>query len=61
MVAGDQVPGMAGLLVELVGSLGAFAFRHKGPIWAKVGITRLVMVRVALKVVAHWPADGVNV
>jgi len=60
MVAGFHVPGMAGLLVELAGNFGRFAFRHNGPIWAKVGVTFGVMVRVALKVVAHWPAAGVK-
>ncbi len=38
MVAGNQVPVMEGLLVELLGSAGGVEFRHSWPIWVKVGV-----------------------
>jgi len=39
IVAGFQVPEMAGTLVELVGKGGGVEFWHKGPIAAKMGVT----------------------
>ena len=59
MVAGFHVP--VKLLVEVVGSAGAVAFWHKGPICVKVGVAADVICIAIVAVVAHWPAAGVKV
>ena len=61
IVAGLQVPVIAGILVELVGSTGAALFWHSGPIPAKAGVRLLVIVISIVTAVAHCPASGVNV
>ena len=53
IVAGDQVPVIAGILVELAGSTGAALFWHSGPIGAKVGVMLLVVVISIVTTVAH--------
>jgi hypothetical protein len=60
IVAGLQEPVME--FVEVLGRAGAAEFLHSGPIWVNRGsidggITTIVMVLV----VAHRPAEGVNV
>ena len=61
MLAGFQLPEMAGTLVEIIGNDGGTEFWHKGPIVAKVGVTRELTVMLRVAVVAHCPAVGVNV
>ena len=58
IVAGFHVPVI--LLFDVVGSAGAVAFWHNGPIWVKVGVTLVPIVIVIVAVVAH-PDEGVNV
>jgi len=53
IIAGDHVPVMAGVLVELVESVGAALFWHSGPIAAKVGVMLLVIVISSVAVTAH--------
>ncbi len=61
IVAGLQVPVIAGVLVELVGRAGATLFRHSGPIASNSGTVGLVISMSRVAVVAHWPAVGVKV
>ena len=51
MVAGLHVPVI--LLVEVVGSAGAVAFWHKGPICVNVGVAALVIWIAIVAVLAH--------
>ena len=53
IVAGNQVPVMVGVLVELVESVGAVLFWHSGPIAAKVGVMLLVIVISIVEATAH--------
>jgi hypothetical protein len=53
MVAGLQVPVMAGVLVELVGNAGAVEFWHSGTICVNVGIIEGVTTIFIVAVVAH--------
>jgi hypothetical protein len=48
-------------LLELFGRVGAVEFRHSGPIWVNAGVTNGSITISIVAVVAHWPADGVNV
>jgi hypothetical protein len=47
-------------LVDVSGNEGGADFLHRGPIFAKVGITSGTTEIVRGAVVAHWPAFGVN-
>ena len=53
IVVGNHVPVMAGVLVELVGNVGAALFWHSGPIAAKVGVMLLVIVISSVTTLAH--------
>ena len=53
IVAGDQVPVIARVFVELVGKAGAALFRHIDPIAVNVGVILLVMVTSIVAVAAH--------
>ena len=59
MFAGLHVPVIP--LVEVVGNAGAVAFWHKGPMGVNVGVNCGLTVMVRLALMAHCPADGVNV
>ena len=59
IVAGFHVPLMP--LLEIAGNAGAAAFWHNGPMALNVGVTCGSIVMLSVVVVAHWPADGVNV
>jgi hypothetical protein len=59
MVAGLHVPVIP--LFDVVGSDGAVLFWHSGPIAVNVGVICGLMVILRVAVVAHCPADGVNV
>ncbi len=59
IVAGLQVPVI--LLVDVVGSAGAVAFWHNGPICANAGVTLVLMVISIVAVAPHCPALGVKV
>jgi hypothetical protein len=52
---------IVGVLVELIGKLGAMLPKHNGPILAKVGIIEVVITISMVPMVAHCPASGVNV
>jgi hypothetical protein len=60
-VEGDHVPVIAGVLVELVGNVGAVVPLQKAGIAAKVGVVFGVTVVVKVAVVAHCPASGVKI
>ena len=53
IVAGDQVPVIAGILLELVGKAGAILFNSNGPIELKVGVMLPVIVISTVTAVAH--------
>jgi hypothetical protein len=53
IVAGFQVPVIAGVLVELFGSEGGVEFRQSGPICANVGTIAVVTTIFIVTVVAH--------
>ena len=53
IVAGLQVPVIAGVLAELTGSEGAVLFWHNGPIAANIGVTWVTMVILRDVVKAH--------
>jgi hypothetical protein len=53
IVAGLQVPVIAGIFVELEGNAGAAEFRHSGPICAKVGVNAEVTTISIVVVFAH--------
>jgi hypothetical protein len=53
IVAGLQVPEIAGILVELAGNEGGAEFRHSGPICAKVGVKAEVTTISIVVVFAH--------
>ena len=53
IVAGDQVPVIAGVFVELAGKAGAVLFRHSDPIAVKVGVMLLVIFTFIVMVAAH--------
>ena len=57
--AGDQVPVMP--LLEVVGSAVRVAPEQIGATGLNVGVIFGLTVIVNVAVVAHWPADGVNV
>jgi hypothetical protein len=57
--AGAQVPVMP--LLEVVGSGASVAPEHIGATAVNVGVTFGLTVIVKVVVVAHCPADGVNV
>ena len=59
--AGDQVPVIGVALVEDVGSGVSTAPEHIGATAAKVGVMFGLTVMVNVVVVAHCPAEGVNV
>ena len=61
MVAGLHVPLMAGVLVELVGKLGAVVFWQIEVICTKVGVMGLVVVMATIFGEAHCPTAGVKV
>ena len=61
LTAGDHVPVIAGVLVEVRGKTGAAAFWQTAGTAEKVGITGASTVIVFVAVVAHAPAFGVNV
>ncbi len=58
-IAGFQVPDIP--FVEVAGNAGMEAPEQYGPTDEKVGVTFGLMVMVSVVVVAHGPADGVNV
>ena len=58
-VAGDQVPFIP--FDDVAGSTGAASPLHIGAIAANVGVMLELTVTVAVVVVAHCPALGVNV
>ena len=58
-IAGDQVPLM--LFVDVVGKFGMVVLIQNGPTCAKFGVISVATCMVMLAVVAHCPADGVNV
>jgi transcription antitermination factor NusG len=58
---GDQVPVIAGVLVELVGKALNVAPEQIGATALKVGVMFGFTVIVNVVVVAHCPAVGVNV
>ena len=58
--AGDQVPVIAGTLVDDVGN-GLVPPSHCAGIALKVGVTFGVIVTCSVVVLAHCPASGVNV
>ena len=60
IVAGLQVPVIAGVLVDAEGNTGAALFWHSGPIAAKAGVRLLVIVISIVTAVEHCPASGVN-
>jgi hypothetical protein len=53
LIAGDQVPVIAGLFVEDVGSAVIVAPEQNGPTDAKEGVTFGVIVTCKVVVVAH--------
>ena len=59
IVAGLHVPVI--LLFDVVGSAGAVAFWHSGPICVNVGVTLPLMVMSIVAVVAQPGVVGVNV
>ena len=59
IVAGFHVPVMP--LLDVVGSAGAVAFWHNGPIALKVGITGAVITTSIVVTLPHCPAFGVKV
>ena len=59
MVAGLHVPLIP--LLEVDGSAGAVAFWHNGAIGVNAGVISGLMVMLNEAVVAHCPAEGVNV
>jgi hypothetical protein len=59
MVAGLQVPFTP--LLDVAGRVCAAEFWHSGPIALNVGVSCGSMVMLSVAVVAHSPADGVNV
>ena len=61
MIAGFQVPVMAGKLVEPVGNIGAALLRQRGPIGANVGLISGSMVISIVAIPAQSPLSGVNV
>ena len=61
IVAGFQVPVIAGELVELIGKVGAVLPKHNGPMLAKVGKIEVVTSISIVIMVAHCPASGVSV
>ena len=61
MVAGLQVPVMAGLFLELAGKTGGVEFRHKGPICKKEGFISEFTVIFMVVVLPHCPGSGVKV
>ena len=61
MIAGLQVPVIAGLFVEVVGNAGMDAPAQYGPTAVNVGVTFGLITMSSVVVTAHCPADGVNV
>jgi hypothetical protein len=59
IVAGLHVPVIP--FVDVVGSDGAVLFWHNGPIAVNVGVSCGLIVMLSDAVVAHCPADGVNI
>ena len=59
IVAGIHVPVMP--LIEVVGNAGAVLFWHSGPIAVNAGVICGLIVIGNVAMVAHCPADGVNV
>jgi len=59
IVAGLHVPAMP--LFEVAGNVGAVLFWQSGPICVNVGVICALIVMLSDAVVAHCPADGVNV
>ena len=59
IVAGLQVPVIP--LLDVVGNAGALEFWQSGPIAENVGVTCGSTVMLSVAVIAHCPADGVNV
>ena len=57
--AGDQVPVMP--LLDVVGRAVNVAPEQMGATAVNVGVILGLTVIVKVVVVAHWPADGVNV
>ncbi len=61
MVAGLQVPVIAGLLLELAGNVGGVEFRHNGPILVKEGVISEFTVIFMVVLLPHWPGFGLKV
>ena len=59
--AGDHVPVIAGVFVELIGSGLNVEPEQIGVTWLKVGVVRGFTVIVIVVFEAHWPAVGVKV
>ena len=59
IVAGLHVPVIP--LLDVVGNVGAVLFWQSGPICVNAGTTCALMVTLSVAVVAHCPAEGVNV
>ena len=53
IVAGDHVPVIAGVFVELAGKAGAALFWHSGAIAVNVGVMLLVILTIIVVVAAH--------
>ena len=60
-VAGDQLPGIAGTLLDEVVSAAMVAPAQNGPAGANTGVTGALMTIVKVALVAHCPAFGVKV
>ncbi len=59
LIPGLQVPAIP--LLDVVGNAGMEAPEQYGPTGENVGTVLGLMVMVSVVVVAHGPADGVNV
>ena len=53
IVAGDHVPVIVGVFVELAGKAGAALFWHSGAIAVNVGVMLLVILTIIVVVAAH--------
>ena len=61
IVAGDQVPVMPGIFVELAGKIGAELFWHIGLMPVNVGVICGLILMSTEILAAHCPTLGVKV
>ena len=61
IIAGIQVPVIAGLLVEDNGRIPGIASLQYGPNWVNVGKIGASIVIIIVTILAHTPAFGVKV